>query len=275
MNVQDSPLWQEALAHVPGIEVGAKTDVQALAGGTTNATFRVGTALGRFVLRLHEPYSLELGIDRRREAILHAVAAGAGLASPIIAADPQGRFLIAEYLPGETWSARDLEDDDRLQALVRTLVHLHSLPAPVVAPLDVQGLLEGHARAIAVQDPGAVRELEPQLAAARDTLARVADADRRPCIVHGDLSHTNMIGAAQPRLIDWEYAAVADPLMDLACLAAYYPQVLGDGTALLRHCGLPLSVGPELADLARVYGLLSNLWYRRLALARRHLPPAH
>ena len=84
------------------------------------------------------------------------------------------------------------------------------------------------------------------------------------------------VDAGQPRLIDWEYAAVADPLMDLACLVAYYPPVLVHGTALLRRSGLPGSVTlPVLEDLAGVYRLLSNLWYRRLELARRHPPPAH
>ncbi len=42
------------------------------------------------------------------------------------------------------------------------------------------------------------------------------------------------------------------------------------------QCGLADTASlPALEELAGIYRLVSNLWYRRLALARRHLPPAH
>jgi thiamine kinase len=268
--------WQQALTQVPGAESGADLNVQALAGGSTNATFRVQTSAGRFVVRLHEPYALELGVDRKREAVLHAAAATAGLASRVLAADPAGRFLVTEFLDGPPWRATDLAQESRLWALAHTLSELHALPAPQVSRLDLGALLERHLTQITAQDAAAAQELRPQVTRALGILAREADAGRPACIVHGDLSHTNLIGAAPPRLIDWEYAAVADPLLDLACLAAYYPQVLVHGTTLLRRCGLPGSATvPVLEDLAWVYCLLSNLWNRRLELARRHPPPAH
>jgi aminoglycoside phosphotransferase (APT) family kinase protein len=276
VNLPTGALWQEALGQVPGAEPGADIAVQALTGGTTNATFRVQTRAGQFVVRLHEPYTLDLGVDRQREAVLHAAAAAAGLASRILAADPAGRYLVTEFLEAAPWQAADLADEHRLWALAKTLCELHALPAPVVAPVELRTLLEGHLAQIGTQDAAAARELRPQVARAAEILARQADADRPACIVHGDLSHANLIGTGQPRLIDWEYAAVADPLRDLACLAAYYPPVLAHGAELLRRCGLPGSVTlPVLEDLVWVYRLLSNLWYRRLELARRHPPPAH
>ncbi len=276
MKLQHTALWREALAQVPGGSSGASVEVQPLAGGTTNATFRVRTGQGTFVVRLHEPYSVELGVDRRREAVLHAAAARAGLASRILAADPQGRYLITEFLGAEPWRAADLEDETRLAALAQTLFALHGLPAPAVPVLDLRALLERHAAQIAAQDATAALDLPPHLARAREILTRQAAAARPACIVHGDLSVTNVIGSARPRLIDWEYARVGDPLADLACLAAYYPQVLRHGETLLRDCGLSgLASLPALEELAWVYRLLSDLWGRRLELARRHPPPAH
>jgi aminoglycoside phosphotransferase (APT) family kinase protein len=276
MNTPTSPTWQEALRHVPGAGVDAQFEVQALAGGTTNATFRVKTSQGVFVVRLHEPYTLDLGVDRRREALLHGLAAQAGLASQILATDPQGRYLVTEFLAGARWRAVDLDDETRLWALAQTLSELHALPAPVATPLDLRGLLERHIARIAARNPAEVEDLLPQMARARDILARQADAGRPACIIHGDLSHENLIGAGQPRLIDWEYAAVADPLADVACLLAYYPQLLRQGATLLRRCGLPGSVSVlDLEDYAWVYRFLSNLWHRRLALARHYPPPAH
>jgi aminoglycoside phosphotransferase (APT) family kinase protein len=274
VKLPDTVAWQEALAQVPG--AGGRLDVQVLAGGTANATYRVKTGQGDFVVRLHQPYVLDLGVDRRREAVLHAAAAAAGLASHILAADPLGRYLVTQFIEGAPWSALDLDDETHLWALAGTLRALHALPAPQVPPLDLAMLLEGHVAQIAAQDAGAVQDLLPQVARAREILVRQGQSGRPACIVHGDLTHSNVIGAGQPRLIDWEYAAVTDPLADLACLVAYYPQLMGRGTELLRRCGLAHSASlPELEELAGIYRLLTNLWYRRLALARRHPRPAH
>ncbi len=276
MKLPDSEAWRQALAQVPGAASGAPLDVQLLAGGTANATYRLKTGQGAFVVRLHQPYVLDLGVDRRREAVLHGAAAAAGLASRILAADPQGRYLVTQFLEGGPWAAGDFDDEARLWALARTLRALHALPAPQVPPLDLAMLLERHVTQIAAQDPGAVQDLLPQVARARDLLLRQGQAGRPACIIHGDLTHSNVIGAGQPLLVDWEYAAVTDPLTDLACLVAYYPQVMGHGAELLRRCGLADSASlPELEELAGIYRLLSNLWYRRLALARRHLRPAN
>jgi thiamine kinase len=276
MIAPDGPLWRAALAQVPGATSPLQLVIQALAGGTTNATFRIATPAGVFVLRLHEPYTAELGVDRRREAVLHAAAAAGGLASRVIAADPAGRYLISEFLDGTPWQAADLADEARLRQLAQTLEQLHGLTAPTVPPLDLAALLQRHVAAIAAQDPEAGKALAPPVMRARDVLARQADAGRAACIVHGDPAHSNLIGTQPLRLVDWEYAAVGDPLADPACLLAYYPQLLPHAAALLESCGLAGSakVG-ALTALAGVYRLASDLWYRRLELARPHPAPAH
>jgi thiamine kinase len=274
MSPEELRAWREALAQVPGSS--RDVAVTPLAGGTANATFRVMTAAGAFVVRLHEPYTADLGVDRRREAVLHTAAAAAGLASRVIAVDPAGRYLVSEFLDAAPWQIADLEDQARLWELAQTLYQLHCLPAPAVAPLDLAALLEHHVASIAVLDPDAGRALAPQVAQARDILTRQADAGRAACIVHGDPAHSNLIGTRPLRLIDWEYAAVGDPLTDLACLLAYYPQVRPHATLLLQGCGLAGCVTiATLEELAGVYRLASELWYRRLELARRHPPPAH
>ncbi len=243
--------------------------------GTTNATFKVQTGQGVFVVRLHEPLTVDMGVDRVREATLHRIAAEAGIASGILAADPQGRYLVTEFLEGSPWREADFDDAQHLQRLLAVLARLHSLPAPQVPALDLEVLLDRHVACLSAEDPLAATVWSADVARARDILGRQGEASRTACIVHGDPTHTNLIGN-QPHLIDWEYAAVGDPLGDIACLAAYYPQLLRDGEGLLQHCGLTgyASLG-DLTELTSVYRLLSNLWYRRVALAGRHPPPAH
>ncbi|HTV78947.1 MAG TPA: choline/ethanolamine kinase family protein [Steroidobacteraceae bacterium] len=271
----DGADWRRARAQVPGAQAPTGVEVTPLTGGTSNSTFRVVTRDGAFVVRLHDPLGTDLGVDRRREALLQSVAASAGLAGRVIAADPAGRYLVSEFLDGAPWQPGDLEDRTRLRQLGERFGQLHSLAAPVVTPLDLEALLERHAAHIAALEPAAGRLFAPQVVSAREILKRQADAGRAPCILHGDPTHSNFIGTP-PRFIDWEYATVGDPLADLACLLAYYPQILPHARILLDSCGLaarvPLSA---LQALVSVYRLASDLWWRRLELARRHPPPAH
>jgi len=101
-------MLREALLHVPGF---AESDarVTPIAGGTVNRSFIVETPRGRYFLRLHEAVGVALGADHARESRLQAAAAQAGLAPPLIHADPAHRFAVSEFLDGRVWTPADLE----------------------------------------------------------------------------------------------------------------------------------------------------------------------
>ena len=266
----------EALAAVPGCAHGRPAlELEPLRGGTANAAFRVRTDRGQFVVRLHDSASAEAGVDRAREVLLQQHAAAAGLAPRIVAADPQGRFWVSEFLSGKPWGAADMDDPLRLAQLARQLGRLHALAPPAAPALNLKTLLAAHAARIgAAGGPGDPHgpPLEPLIERAHGILDACARDGRRACMVHGDLYHANLIGTG-PRLIDWEYAAVTDPLFDLACLVAYYPGAGDHETLLLAGSGLHGHVPPgRLAAAAWVYVLLSYLWYRALRL--RAIPSA-
>lgn len=256
----------EALLRVPGCENGsAPISIAQLFGGTTNAMFRVRTRRGVFVMRINEPDTTLLGIDRARELSLHAAAARAAIAPTLVYADPQMRFLITEYVEGHMWTAEDMADAGSLRRLATTLRRLHELSAPAVSAFDPSGLLRRHASRIALDEPEDAARIEAWVLRAQQIFADTGG--RSPCIVHNDLHHSNLIGSG-PKLIDWEYAAVADPLLDLACLLAWYPASAAHTVLLLEECGLaPHSTPTALADAAWAFLLLSYLWYRSRRLA--------
>jgi thiamine kinase len=296
-NFDSDELRREAIARVPGCENGQPpVAVAPLHGGTSNATFCVQTRLGLFVLRLNEPESLILGIDRHREAVLHSAAAQAGLAPAIVHADTRGRFLITEYIAGETWSPRDMGDWTCLARLATALCELHALQAPAVAntaaassarpalsvapsmasamqavsAYSLPALLEHHAQRACEANPGEAAQLEMWVHRAKTSLKSLGA--RQPAIIHNDVFHANLIGSGQRLyLVDWEYAAVSDPLYDLGCLLAYYPQAESHARRLLTQTGLaPRASQEELGEITWIYVLLSYLWY----LTRGQLAPA-
>jgi thiamine kinase len=266
-----------ALACVPGLEAGAAPRaVLPLPDGSVNDVYRVDTRLGSFVLRVDGPAWRRPGVDREREALLHAIAAQAGLAPRIVLRRPELGVLVTEYLPGATWSPADFADAGRLAQLGECLARLHALTVPAVAPFEPLVLADAYfaaarqgARAPAAEDLAVAAQVRERLAAAA---ARVAAAHRPATLVHGDLIHSNLLQGGRLWLLDFEYAQRTDPLYDAGCVLAYYPAAQRVVGALLAaaYPGIKVDSG-ELAAATTVHRALGWLWH--LARGERAEPP--
>jgi thiamine kinase len=260
-----------ALARIPGCETGLPPQaVTALPGGSVNQSFRVDTLAGSFVLRLNDAVGAVLGANHAREVQLHGAAAGAGVAPELIHADLAERFMIMRYIPGTPWDASAFAHRERIRQLGATLFTLHAIAAPAVAPFNLAALLLGHAANLIEALPAERGLLEGLMDRADAALTLCARAGREATIVHNDLFHLNLIQGERLYLIDWEYAAVADPIFDLACVLAYYPQAEPYTQDLLDSTRLAACVSTaELSRARFLFVLLSFLWYRRRRLAGR------
>lgn len=251
------------LEHVPGFTPSGTAWATRLAGGTMNATYRVETNAGRFVIRVHNPVARSLGADHEREARLHAAAAAAGLAPALVHVDPRFAFMVMEQVSGATWTADDFGRADRLGQLGAALHALHAVPAPTVAPFDLEASLTRLAARLTTMSAAEVPEVAQLMDRARATLRLTGSSQRPAAIVHNDLYHGNLIGSDRLYLVDWEYAAVADPLLDLACVLAYYPQAVPHRDALMDASRLGRVASLEMLTAATwVFMLVSYFWYR-------------
>jgi len=259
-----------ALAHVPGCEAGTPPDAIALLhGGTVNASFRVDTRAGQFVLRLEAAESGLLGAHHEREAQLQRAAAQAGIAPPLIYADAAHGFMITKFIEGRAWHAADFTRPEALRCLGGRLRVLHGIAPPTVAPFDLGVILRGHCAHLAAAAPAERALVASLLQQSEARLALCASGMRKATIVHNDLHHSNLIEADRLYFIDWEYAAVADPIFDLACVLAYYPHAQPHVQDLLDAAGLAEQASlAELAAATSLFVLLSFLWYRLRRLTR-------
>jgi thiamine kinase len=259
------------LQHIPGCENGDPPYSQELiGGGRVNRSFLVRTRRGRFVVRLNESAKGDPGLDRRREHLLHGAAANAGLAPHIIYACPDHSCLITEYLEGRLWTPHYFTRMRDLRSLAQRLQMLHAVTPPSLPRFEPLTVARRYAEIIAQSDRSEALRLESLLESGAAALARSGSARRVPTIVHNDLHSGNVITADRVYFIDWEYAQVGDPLLDLACLMAYYPRALPHAPLLLSASGLDsLGVTPGmLEELTRVFTLLTYLWYRARRMAR-------
>jgi aminoglycoside phosphotransferase (APT) family kinase protein len=258
------------LLHVPGCEDGEPPFSQEMiGGGKVNNTFHVRTRRGRFVVRLNENSGADPGLDRTRETAIHTVAANAGIAPAVVYAAADQTCLITEYIDGRLWTPHYFTRMRDLRSLGQRLRALHALPPPSVNRFDPMTAAHRYAEHVINYEPDESGRLQFLLANGAESLARSGADQRAPTIVHNDLHHGNVLTADRVYFIDWEYAQVADPLLDLACILAYYPRALPHGELLLEAAGLSETTTPAmLGELTNVFTLLTYLWYRARRVAR-------
>ncbi|MEP7243776.1 MAG: phosphotransferase [Gammaproteobacteria bacterium] len=266
----------EALLHVPGFASGDTTARAAkLYGGTVNQSYRVDTSAGRYVVRIHDSAGQVLGANHEREAQLHAAAAAAGLAPALIHVDAAYRFVIMEHVSGPLWTSQDFALEERLRQLGATLHALHSIVPPTVAPFDVRAVLRRHCERLVEGVPEERAWFTQLMERAAVALLALDTSPRARTLVHNDLHHSNLVGKERLFLLDWEYAAVADPLLDLACVLAYYPHAVPHADTLLEAARLGEVASPEMLQQATwLCMLVSYFWYRSRRLAKPDATPA-
>lgn len=244
----------EALRLVPGYgDGGPSVRVHLLPGGSVNRTYSVSTAEGCFVVRISPGPDAWLASDRSVERGIHRIAAAAGIA-PSVVASGEG-WLITEYVRGPLWSEADFCEPRRLAQLARTLRRLHELPPPDFGRFDLLEALGRYA--------GRAGAPEGYLAHASRAWAVSGGSSRPVAILHHDLHGSNLIdGPGGLVLIDWECAAVGDPLLDLACLLSYHEAARPYAALLLQEAGLRDVTAPQLAASVWLFDLHTYLWYR-------------
>jgi thiamine kinase len=249
----------EGLARVPGYRRGdTAVEMAPLSGGRVNCSYSVFTPAGRFVLRLSQGPDAWLTSDRSVERKLHGIAAAAGIAPRIVAG--ADRWQVTEYVAGRLWMEPDFANPERLLRLGDTLRRLHQLPAPECGRFDMLETLSGYAARVGIAEEGHSADYLNRAAAAWRISAA---AERPPAIVHHDLHGSNLIESVHGLvLIDWECAAVSDPLLDVACVLSYHESARPYAALLLEHAGLEKVTSRQLAAAVWLFDLHTYLWYR-------------
>lgn len=263
------PGWEDRGAgetHGNGRPGGSgESEISPLGGVRNNRVFKIETRAGTFALRLQGRQNNQPAVDRRREQTLHSLAAGAGLAPGVLACDPNAGWLLMEFVEGKSWALEDFTDPIRLARLGERLQALHSLPAPALPEFNPLRVLETQAENILQADPAQIAGVKRSLAQAYQAALDLSWLPHRIAVTHGDLDAGNLIGE-RPMLIDWEYAQLADPIYDIACVLTYYPQAHEHRETLLAAAGLDDPVSKErLAIELRMFEALNDLWNRTLA----------
>lgn len=240
--------------------------VKRLADGRVADSWLYETSGGAMVLRRDRPVAARLGLDRRNEWRVLQAMAEQGLGPIPVACDERQGLLLTRYQPGETWAG--LQQPARCHVLGRLLRRVHEAPL-VGKHFDPATIARTYARALPAGDAAAMAE------EARHLSSRLYAGNLSGCLCHHDAHAGNVVGDGR-QLLDWEYAAVGLPWMDLAVVVRFHALddartaalIEGwcdgaDGLAGRRWAGFGAEdVAGRLPDFARLYDVLACLWQR-------------
>jgi aminoglycoside phosphotransferase (APT) family kinase protein len=237
---------------------GARPEVTPLPGGVANWSFRLREGGRDFVLRIAAKAAARLGAGGQAEVAMQTLAAAAGLAPPIVLADPDGRFIVMPHAAGVSPGAAAMQDARLLRRIGAWLARLHALTPPAGLPaIDFGERAAGYLARVATARPDPfvewlARELEGRRAA--------LPAPARLAACHHDLHRRNLIDDGERILaIDWEYAGPGDAAADFAACVGYHDLGAQGFEALLEGYG-----GAQRAMRSRIDALawiFDCLWY--------------
>lgn len=239
--------------HVVGIEA---------LPGISHRSFRVDTDQGAFVVKLREAGAAQV-LSVADEYRVHERAAAAGVAPGVVGFDAEAGVLVTRFVDGSAPLGKAEAGEPRvIGELAGLLDGLHGVAADGVAAFTA----EAHARRY-VEAAGRMRVLDaPDRALADELVGLGADVDAMPAervVCHTDLVASNVLAARRLWLIDYEYAALADPVVDLASLAAMNRYDAQQCAALLdayAHVARRAWARTDFDKVMRLMDLLAYFW---------------
>ncbi|WP_049722930.1 choline/ethanolamine kinase family protein [Gilvimarinus polysaccharolyticus] len=201
--------WPLAISAPPKI-------IGPILGGRTNRSIQIELPgiPEPIILRLNNRHSNALGIDRGAEAKILMCAANAGIAPAPLYQDPAQRFSLLPYLQARVWSHAELAQPQQRQRLFALLQQVRELK-PATVTRSYHAYLSHYWQQLhtaKITDHTLTQlwaEFEP----------RLRQFDQQPWprqLTHHDLIPENILDTGEHLyLIDWEYAALGHPEIDL------------------------------------------------------------
>lgn len=206
-------------------------------------------------------------LDVAEEAEITDEAAARGIAPGVIAVDPAASALITEHLAqARSMTSAELKEPRNIVRVARLLKRLHAIKRPL-RPYDPEGFAEQYTR-------GLDDRLGPEDRRRAAELRELARAYRlrfpSHVLCHNDLVASNVLDDGELKLVDFEYAVTAAPVLDLAGLAAMNDFDDGEGwrlaEAYYEGAAVPFSAR-ELGKVVQLVRLIAYFWALSSAVA--------
>lgn len=228
------------------------TDIATLKKGMTNRSFRFTCKGKKYIMRIPGEGTDWL-INRRQEAAVYQVIAGKHICDDISYIDPKNGYKITEFLEGAR--VCDPLNYDDVKKCMKQLHAFHKLKLKVNHEFDIFGQMEFY-ETLWDGTPSVYKDYEKTKANVWSLKPYIDAHTDEKILTHIDAVPDNFLfiqkdGKEEIRLIDWEYAGMQDPHVDIAMfciyslynkrqvdrlIAAYFTDGCDDATRIKIYC---------------------------------------
>jgi thiamine kinase-like enzyme len=213
----------------------------------TNRNYKVSAGGEAYVLRIAGAGTHHY-IDRAAEARNAGLAAAIGIAPELLYLDPESGLMLTRFIAGSVpLRAADLRRPELLRSAVALLKRLHGSGRVFSGRMNLFPKLDEYIALAAQKGWPVGLDLTPVRRQAEAARAALEGAEMPFVPSHVDpVPHNFVRGSSALYLLDWEYAAMAEPMWDLAAVSieaeldAALDRILLDeyfGGGASRHAG--------------------------------------
>lgn len=167
-----------------------------------------------FRIRLNNPWSKTLGIDRQSEHIIVKALEEKGITPPIIYEDKNNAFTVFKFIPGRIWTQADLQNQTQVKKL-RAVVDSYQLVHLPLTQFDYAEYLNHYLCSIKKIASVKADSLSKQCQPFISKLKSMDYVGCRPVLCHHDLIPDNILETETGlKILDWEYAGLGHPQID-------------------------------------------------------------
>lgn len=256
-------------AQLFGVAPDGIKNVRVLKKGMTNRSF-VFECLGKeYIMRIPGEGTSDL-IDRRQEYAVYKTLDGSGICDNVVYINPDNGYKITEYWQGAR--VCDSLNFDDVACCMKKLRAFHESGLAVEHCFDLFGQIDKYEALRGVRSSYADYQSVKERVF---SLKKIIDGfDKRTTLTHIDAVPDNFLfvdidGKSEIKLIDWEYAGMQDPHVDIAmfCIYAMYDGERIDKTIELYFAddGVSEKTRTKIYCYIAVCGLLWSNWceYKR------------
>lgn len=252
----------ELVASVFQVDESQIQQIRCLKAGMTNQSFLFEIYGKHYICRIPGA-GTDLLINRKQEQTVYNTVMPLHITEHIVYFNGNTGYKIAEFYEGSRNS--NASDWDDMRSCMKVLKQLHEAKLTVDHKFDMrerinfyETLCKSHGT-ISFEDYDQIRQWMDQL------MNRLDQLGRPECLCHIDSVADNFLflSNGQIRLIDWEYAGMCDPLIDIAMCAIYSYYDEADVERLME---LYLDRAPTQEERQIIYsyialgGFLWSLW---------------
>lgn len=260
-NQLTDPRLRAGLARLMGCEEGELSDFHVLKKGMTNHSYTFRCRGERYILRVPGEGTDRM-IDRAGEAAVYQALHGLDICDEVAHIDPESGLKISRFY--ENARVCDALNAEDVSLCIQRLRRFHGLRLAVSREFDLfeqmqfyESLWAGKASVYADY-----AQTKRHVLSLRDFIDR---QEKEYILTHIDANADNFlfIGEGDIRLIDWEYAGMQDPHVDIAMFGIYAMYDRERMEALIDcyfQNSCPAAVRAKIYCYIAVCGLLWSNW---------------